>query len=44
MICYNEQNLSFCILYGVWGNDFQILEEKKSFYFITCNFFVITAV
>ena len=40
MICYKERNLSFCTLYGVWGDDFnkifQILEKKIFilFYFI----------
>ena len=37
MVCYEERNLSFCILYGVWGDDFhkkiQILEEKN-FHFV----------
>ena len=38
MICYKEQKLCFCTLYGVWGDDFQkklqILEKKISFYFV----------
>ena len=48
MICYTEQNLSFCTLYGVWGDDFhkkfQILEKKK-FHFVLfhLNFYFITA-
>ena len=35
MVCYKERNLSFCTLYGVWGDDFhknfQILEKKIDF-------------
>ena len=42
MICYKEQNLSLCSLYGVWGEDFYRknanLEKKVSFYFFTMIF------
>ena len=47
-ICYREQNLFFCTLYGVWGDDlneqFQILEKKFFIFFYFIKFFnVITA-
>ena len=36
---YKERKLSFCTLYGAWGDDFhkkfQILEKKNLFYFIS---------
>ena len=28
MVCYKKQNLSFCTLYGVWGDDFQFYKKK----------------
>ena len=35
LVCYKERNLSFCTLYGVWGDDFHkkfhILEKKIFF-------------
>ena len=46
MVCYKEQNLSFCTLYGVWGDDFhkkfQILEKKIFIlFFLTFNFLIL---
>ena len=44
MICYKEQNLSFCTLYGVWGDNFQKkiqILEKKNFPFILLNLFFL---
>ena len=47
MICYKEGILSFCTLYGVWGDDFhkkfQILEFFFSFCFISFIFLNIIA-
>ena len=45
MICCKERNLSFCILYGVWGYDFhkkfQILEKKFHFILLHLIFLML---
>ena len=47
MVCYKERNLSFCFLYGVWGDDFhkkfQIFEEKIFILFYFIEFFNVIA-
>ena len=42
LICYKERNLSFCTLYGVWGDDFYLKNsnfrgKKFSIHFISFN-------
>ena len=41
MICYWEQNLSFCTLNGVWGDDFHKVNLKLEKEFILFLLYLI---